>query len=136
MFSQSEEFPEFAEATKAMEAAGEKIQLAALPLQKIVAECTARCFSGIRDAWEVKKTQAEEISRCVSRCEEPVSRLDALLETERNGVVREAVDCMQRCGEGEDDCYKNCVKTNLSSRKIDEMVSRVVSQIRFLGTSL
>ena len=77
---QSEEFPEFAEATRAMEAAGERIQLAALPLQKVVAECTARCFSGIRDAWEAKKSEAEEISRCVQRCEEPVSRLDTLLD--------------------------------------------------------
>ena len=137
MYSQSaDDFPEFSEATKSMEAAGERIQLAALPLQKIVAECTARCFSGIRDAWEAKRSEAEEISRCVERCEEPVSRLDSLLDKERNSVVKEAVDCMQRCSEGDDDCYKQCVRTNLSARKIDDMVLRVISQIRTLGTSL
>jgi len=131
-----QEFPEFSEATKAMEAAGEKIQLAALPLQKIVAECTARCFAGVRDAWEAKRSEAEAISRCVSKCEEPVSRLDTLLDQERNSVVRDAVDCMQRCDEGDDNCYKSCVKNNLSTRKIDDMVSRVISQIRSLGTSI
>ena len=130
---QSEEFPEFAEATRAMEAAGERIQLAALPLQKVVAECTARCFSGIRDAWEAKKSEAEEISRCVQRCEEPVSRLDTLLDKERNSVVKDAMDCMQRCSENDDDCYKSCVKNNLSARTIDGMVTRVMSQIRSLA---
>ena len=135
MYSQNaEEFPEFVEATRAMEAAGEKIQLAALPLQKVVAECTAKCFAGIRDVWQAKKSEAEQISRCVQKCEEPISGLDTLLDSERNALVKDAMNCMQRCSEGDDDCYKNCVKNNLNSFKIDDMVSRVVSQIRSLAS--
>lgn len=128
----STEFPEFAAAAKAMERAGEKIQLASLPLQKGVAECTLRCFKGVRDPWELTASQGEEITRCMEQCEQPVTRLESILEDERNELLKGAIDCMSQCSEGDNSCYQRCVKENMNQVRIDGMVSRVVSRMKSL----
>ena len=126
------EFPEFAAATKAMERAGERIQLASLPLQKGVAECTLRCFKGVRDAWELTASQGADIAKCMEQCEQPVTRLEAVLEDERNELLKGAIDCMSQCGEGDNVCYQRCVKEHLSPLRVDGMVSRVISRMKSL----
>ncbi len=126
------EFPEFAEAAKAMERAGERIQLASLPLQKGVAECTLRCFKGVRDPWEVSASQGAEVAKCMEQCEQPVSRLEQVLEDERNELLKGAIDCMSQCSEGDNSCYQRCVKDNMNQTRIDSMVGRVVSRMKSL----
>ena len=130
--SMSTEFPEFAAAAKAMERAGEKIQLASLPLQKGVAECTVRCFKGVRDPWELSPAQGAEIAKCMEQCEQPVSRSESVLEEERNELLKGAIDCMSQCAEGDNSCYQRCVKDNMNQMRVDSMVSRVVSRMKSL----
>ena len=126
------EFPEFSAAAKAMEKAGEKIQLASLPLQKSVAECTVRCFKGVRDAWELSASQGAEIAKCMEQCEGPVSRLEGVLENERNDLLKGAIDCMSQCSEGDNSCYQRCVRDHMSQVKVEAMVSRVISRMKSL----
>ena len=128
----STEFPEFAAAAKAMEKAGEEIQLGALPLQKGVAECTLRCFKSVRDPWELSNQQGAEIAKCMEKCEEPVSNLERLLEDERNDLIKGAIDCMSQCTEGDNPCYVRCVKENMSQHRVDAMVGRVLARMKSL----
>ena len=123
---------EFEKASKAMENAGERIQLAALPLQRSVAECVVRCFGKMKNAWNLSKSEGEEISRCVSKCEEPVGRLEGWVSEERDELVGGAMKCMQRCSENDESCYKACVVDWMSAARVDGMVDRVIERIKGL----
>jgi Eukaryotic protein of unknown function (DUF842) len=128
--SMSAEMPEFNQAAEAMEQAGKRIQLASLPIQKKVAECTLQCFKNVRDVWSIDARQGEEISKCMEKCEKPVGEIESILEEERNELVKDVVDCMQRCNENDEPCYKQCVTTKMSTFQIDGMVNRVINRMK------
>ena len=128
--SLSHEYPEFAEAAQNMEIAGKSIAFSILPLQKKIAECTIKCFPSTLFSNTFSNAQGEEISRCIEKCESAAQGVEQVVEEERNELVRGAVECMQRCPEGDDGCYKACVKDWMSSKKIDSMVERVRGRIR------
>ena len=156
----SAEFPEFSVAAKVMEEAGERLQLASLPLQKSVAECTVNCFKGI-DMNEVMRSArgaasgksaswfsgsssssvvgsssssslAANVSRCVEKCTEPVANFEQMIEEERNELIKGSVECMQRCKENDNDCYRNCVGNTMNQENVNSMIDRVLNRMRGL----
>lgn len=132
--SLSAEYPEFSEAAHAMEAAGKSIALSILPLQKKIAECTVKCFpsSSMFSASSFTAAQGEEISRCIEKCESSAKGVEGVIDEERNELIKGSVECMQKCPEGDNNCYKACVTDWMSSKRIDNMVERVRGRIRGL----
>jgi hypothetical protein len=68
----------------------------------------------------------------MEQCEQPVTRLETVLEDERNELLKGAIDCMSQCSEGDNSCYQRCMKDNMNQSRIDGMVSRVVSRMKSL----
>lgn len=122
--------PEMRDASELLGKAGEAVATESLPLKRLEAMCSVKCFDKVRDPWSMSSTEASNVLSCIEKCEEPMEKIGYVIEEERNKMLERTTMCLEQCKENDDACANRCVSETISSFRVDEMISRVRSRIQ------
>ena len=121
--------PEMKRAAELLTQAGETIAMDLLPLKRLEALCSVKCFDKIRDPWGMSSGDKSAVMACTERCEEPLEAIGMLMEDERNKMLDGTTSCLERCRDEDEVCANRCITESISSGNIQSMISRVRARI-------
>lgn len=122
--------PEMRDASELLSNAGETVALDSLPLKRLEAMCSTKCFDRIRDPWSISSQEASGVLGCIEKCEKPMEAVGEIIEEERNKMLESTTFCMERCREDDDVCANKCIRDTISSMRVNQMLDRVRAKIQ------
>jgi hypothetical protein len=121
--------PEMKEAAHLLNQAGDEVAEDTLPLKKLEALCSLRCFDKIKDHWSMSAVEKKSVVDCIEKCEEPMESIGEVLENERNRLLEVTTDCLERCRDNDEICANKCITQSISNATIQSMLARVRARI-------
>lgn len=121
--------PEMKQAAGLLSKAGDAVAEDSLPLKKLEALCSLRCFDNIRDHWNMSDSEKSTTLSCIEKCEEPMESIGDVIEGERNRMLESTTNCLERCRDDDEICANRCIKMSISESSINAMISRVRARI-------
>jgi len=121
--------PEMKQAAELLEKAGDSVAEDSLPLKKLEALCSLRCFDKIRDHWNMSTTEKHGVLGCIEKCEEPMESIGNVIEDERNKMLESTTNCLERCRDDDEICANRCITQSISQSSVQSMVDRVRARI-------
>ena len=121
--------PEMKQAAELLNRAGDAVAEDSLPLKKLEALCSLRCFDNIRDHWNMSAVEKSKTLACIEKCEEPMESIGDVIEDERNRMLESTTNCLERCRDDDEICANRCITQSISQSSIDSMISRVRARI-------
>lgn len=121
--------PEIRDAGELLSQAGETVALDSLPLKRLEAMCSVKCFDRVKDPWSMPSTESSSVLNCIEKCEQPMEAIGEVIEEERNKMLESTTFCMERCKEDDEVCANRCIRDTISSMRVGQMLDRVRSRI-------
>ena len=121
--------PEMRAASDLLLKAAESIAEYSVPLKKVESACATSCFDGVKDHWNMPRSQLTTVMSCIEKCEEPMEAVGVVVDDERNKIVEATTNCLERCSEEDEVCGSRCITSTISQDRVQNMVDRVRSRI-------
>ena len=121
--------PEMMQAADLLSKAGDAVAEDTLPLKKLEALCSLRCFDRIRAHWTMSNSEKQTVLSCIEKCEEPMESIGEVIENERNRMLESTTECLERCKEDDEICANRCITQSISHKSVQSMIDRVRARI-------